>query len=774
ESMIMVFDTEFQNLHDNGSEGHVDEQRIFSEVFFDSCVVARKGFLFPEAPRVDNDDDDYDDDAIIDRDACSNSGMSSLTTHNDFADLGKRSCSVKSLDEDITGIRNSAVTAGIVSDMPPEKTASSCAVEFCVVESYGKCITSSRYQPSMNEGKRKNKVRSVDRNEQKETLTGGVCSPISQESYASKLIVTDLPVSIANNLQSQSQAKHKWKDSCFIELNEEEFARPENIKNDPRPLLRYHIHRLLRAAGWLIGRRKRNNKYKGNGEYVYKSPVGRPIREFYRAWRICGEHLRADVVSSTLITLLIAAKYPKISRSERSSNLTAGSLQDSENHENYPCGLHLSNIRVDLEENEVSASPETVFTNKVSLASCPCLEQAESAGDITYGRMAKTKKKSRKLFEMHHGNHFIDKGCHHVCEISSSSKSASKRSKCDSHDDEVLISALKKTRKGRPTKKGSKHKPKLVRKQKSPKGSCRLLPRGGKSVMEAKWSTVESRTVLSWMIHSGVISINDVIQYRNIEYDAVIKDGIVTRDGILCSCCHKVLSVSEFKFHAGFRSDHPCMNLFLESGRPLISCQLDAWSTEFQSRQVASRINQDDEIDQNDDSCGRCGDVGELICCDNCPSAFHQGCLFEQEVLEGNWYCPRCRCKICGDVVTDKEEAEASQVVDDLKCAQCCHKYHRSCLREKHSEIVLSSEAWFCGDSCRKVEMGLQSRVGLKNYIGEGLCWSLLRCISDESALKAECNSKLAVAITIMEECFVPMVDTRTGISMIPQVIFNW
>jgi hypothetical protein len=81
-----------------------------------------------------------------------------------------------------------------------------------------------------------------------------------------------------------------------------------------------------------------------------------------------------------------------------------------------------------------------------------------------------------------------------------------------------------------------------------------------------------------------------------------------------------------------------------------------------------------------------------------------------------------------------------------------------------------------------QVYSGLQSRVGLVNHVANGFSWTLLRCIHDDQkvhsaqrfTLKAECNSKLAVAIAIMEECFVSMVDPRTGIDMIPQVLYNW
>ncbi|KAJ8765227.1 hypothetical protein K2173_011907 [Erythroxylum novogranatense] len=78
--------------------------------------------------------------------------------------------------------------------------------------------------------------------------------------------------------------------------------------------------------------------------------------------------------------------------------------------------------------------------------------------------------------------------------------------------------------------------------------------------------------------------------------------------------------------------------------------------------------------------------------------------------------------------------------------------------------------------------MGLQSRVGIRNYTADGFYLTLLKCMHEDQkvhstqwlALKAECNSKLAAALTIIEECFQPMVDPRTGINMIPQVIYNW
>ena len=59
-------------------------------------------------------------------------------------------------------------------------------------------------------------------------------------------------------------------------------------------------------------------------------------------------------------------------------------------------------------------------------------------------------------------------------------------------------------------------------------------------------------------------------------------------------------------------------------------CQLEAWLAEYKVSRGATRTVEVEEIDENDDSCGLCGDGGELICCDNCPSTSHLTCLCVQ------------------------------------------------------------------------------------------------------------------------------------------------
>ncbi|GAB2278058.1 hypothetical protein Dimus_012755 [Dionaea muscipula] len=367
--------------------------------------------------------------------------------------------------------------------------------------------------------------------------------------------------------------------------------------------------------------------------------------------------------------------------------------------------------------------------------------------------------------------------------VTSNKKKSSKS--CQLKDDDLLISAIiqNKIFRSSGTCCGPKvSNSKAAKRGTSQKGPCRLLPRGlgkgGKLITDGRWSSLGKRTVLCWLINMDVIFLNEVIQYRDSKSGDVVKDGFITRDGILCRCCNELLSLSQFKEHGGFELNRCCPNLFMESGKSFTLCQLQAWSTEYKTRKSGTRTVQVNEFDENDDSCGLCGDGGELLCCDNCPSTFHQSCLSTEELPEGSWYCTNCSCRSCGKLVDEKEVSSSHTA---FKCSQCEHKYHGACLRGKGLTRI-GSFLWFCCGGCEEVYSGLQSQIGISNHLDNGYSWILLRCIHDDQrmlsahwfALKAECNSKLAVALTIMEECFVSMVDPRTGINMIPQAVYNW
>lgn len=724
ESSTMLLSREFEDLHDDGFDGSTDEQRIFSEIFFGSDSSRKKGFTVSEATVIHCECIKGTDMSL-----CSNSGKSSLTSHNGYAEedfARKYHFEYKPSLEDNPDVKPdlgdtlcaSAPSEGVVSSISLENSNSACPpLTYRVVESSGQGVTSGSYQlkPIPHQGKVceisgrdscKNKVCSLDQNEQKEAVNKAVTSPISQESYATRLLATDPSMSVADRISTHRPTKPKWKDACFLLLDEDEFSMPRDIKNDPRPLLRYHVYRLLRAAGWLIGRRRRNSKYNGIGEYVYKSPGGRPIREFHRAWNMCGESLlsganlclqTSDCIQWTDMTELwtdlsriiqqiddqlnitedtsamahlwclldpfanvvfiaktirllkegitvkanqssvipldagLVVEHCKISRSERIC-INPMPLQVCRYDESNKIDGGLFDVPISSGGPQSLEGVETVLPHQDCSTSSPCFDQMIVKEEVIFSQMRRTSKKSRKISEMKPNGSQVRR--HPMNELNSVVCGSKKSKACRLNDSDLLISAIMKTKMSRATNKGSTRKSTPLRKRKTRKGSCRLLPRslkkGAKHVLEGKWSAFGSRTVLLWLIHSGVVSVSEVIQYRNLKDDTVIKDGLVTMDGILCKCCNTVLSISKFKIHAGFRLNRPCANLFMESGKPFTVCQLEAWSAEYKARKVAPQTEQVDDMDQNDDSCGRCGDVGELICCDNCPSAFHQACLFEQ------------------------------------------------------------------------------------------------------------------------------------------------
>ncbi|MED6189659.1 hypothetical protein PIB30_098204 [Stylosanthes scabra] len=312
-------------------------------------------------------------------------------------------------------------------------------------------------------------------------------------------------------------------------------------------------------------------------------------------------------------------------------------------------------------------------------------------------------------------------------------------------------------------------------------GRCTLLVRSSKnSECDDFVPYMGKRTVLSWLIDSGAVQLSQKVQYRRRK--RIMQEGWVTRDGIHCGCCSKILTVSKFELHAGSNLRQPYQNIYLDSGDSLLQCQIDAWNKQDNSEKIAFHPVDIDGNDPNDDTCGICGDGGDLICCDGCPSTFHLSCLNIQMLPPGEWHCPNCTCKFCGAVCGPVNKEDESTLYALHRCNLCNKKFHECCAKEMKTPPTNSdvSRPSFCGRGCKELFEHLKKYLGTRHELDGGFTWSLIHRTEDESEAssrgiiqRVECNSKLAVALTVMDECFLPVVDRRSGVNLIHNVLYN-
>ncbi|KAL4588161.1 hypothetical protein LXL04_001042 [Taraxacum kok-saghyz] len=277
------------------------------------------------------------------------------------------------------------------------------------------------------------------------------------------------------------------------------------------------------------------------------------------------------------------------------------------------------------------------------------------------------------------------------------------------------------------------------------------------------------RNLLTWMIHSKVIQEGWKLQYGRSTQMNQVFEGIITANGVLCTCCNETMGISKFTYHAGglIGEFH---KVYLETGMSFLDCLKVCWRLE-ESKIV--RFNTIASTDDNfiDDTCDKCGYTGFLVGCDSCPAKIHPNCNQAQK-HGGQWRCEYCLCKFC--LHTNRWALDSEEL---LSCALCEDKFHEPCGKENGGKGDCPN-MYFCGTTCHETYRRLQSVLGNNRGLGDGFSFSILKRYDFRPDLETDAatiamNSKLAVAVSIINETFLSSIDERTGVDLIRNVFYN-
>ncbi|EFJ33794.1 hypothetical protein SELMODRAFT_23264, partial [Selaginella moellendorffii] len=259
----------------------------------------------------------------------------------------------------------------------------------------------------------------------------------------------------------------------------------------------------------------------------------------------------------------------------------------------------------------------------------------------------------------------------------------------------------------------------------------------------------------------------------------LLKEGMVTSDGLVCSCCDELFNLSGFEAHTGSKLRRPAANIFVgdEAQLSIADCQNVAFKMEtlesLPGLPVARRRKFDSYCQSDEDSglttvssgsdvdyeaaansdqcCGICNEGGELVCCETCPLTFHMECVSLLEVPKDAWFCFRCLCCHCGEPLRTQP------------CEQCERCFHPGCC----DDAILAGDFFFCSSGCWNLFQRLAEMVATVNPLGRSeLSWSLLR--------RGRCDDKLlAEALQLISSRFDPVLDCWTQLDYLDAMVFS-
>lgn len=291
------------------------------------------------------------------------------------------------------------------------------------------------------------------------------------------------------------------------------------------------------------------------------------------------------------------------------------------------------------------------------------------------------------------------------------------------------------------------------------------------------------KTVLSLLVEKNIVVPRDKVTYKRSDGPG-IKEGSISRDGIKCMCCNELFTVENFEVHAGSSTPLPSSHMFLKDGRSLSQCLVEFMGGNKPRDPLHVRLKGSSSDLESDSICSVCHDGGDLLLCDNCPSSYHHDCVgLEVEAIpEGSWYCPSCRCGICNLSDYDPDTSQFTEKTI-VYCDQCEREYHVGCTRNSDHQLICRPEGcWFCSRGCSNVFQHLQEVIGKQVPTPiEGLSCTILKfCRANGSdhggyddEIMAEHYGKLCIAVDILHECFVTIIEPRTQSDISEDIVFN-
>nr|BAK07953.1 predicted protein [Hordeum vulgare subsp. vulgare] len=291
-----------------------------------------------------------------------------------------------------------------------------------------------------------------------------------------------------------------------------------------------------------------------------------------------------------------------------------------------------------------------------------------------------------------------------------------------------------------------------------------------------------AKTVLSLLVDKNILLPRVKLTYKQRSDGPRLKEGAVTKDGIKCRCCNELFTLESFEVHAGCSTRLPAAHIFLKDGRPLSQCLVELMGENKPKESLHVRLKTNYSDTESDSICSICNEGGEILLCDNCPSSFHHACVGLESTPEGSWYCPSCRCSICDSSDYDPDTNKFTEKTI-MYCDQCEREYHVGCMRNKGDQLTCCPEGcWFCSRGCSEIFQHLQGLIGKSIPTPvEGLSCTILRFDRENASqhgdfyneIIAEQYGKLCIALDVLHECFVTIIEPSTRRDLSEDIVFN-